>query len=175
MQAIVLETQYFRRWFEPGHVSLTENTRFGNFQNAGVIWSFLKIFVIKQLAENVLPVCMCLTGLFGFKKVKRYFIFSHTFMVNRPLGLSLFLYVWSRFEHKSPYLSGLSFWVTLLHGFQQWFDCGLLDPEFVWVFRSLKYFHLCGWKDITSNLISDVFLVQSINVRPLCVKVVLKS
>ena len=47
-------------------------------------WRHLKLFknirsTIKQLAENILPVCTCLDGLLGFIKAKRYFIFSYVY------------------------------------------------------------------------------------------------
>ena len=46
---------------------------------------------MKQLAEKVLPVCMCLAGLFGFIKTKRYFIFSYVY--GQSATLTVFVFV----------------------------------------------------------------------------------
>ena len=71
MQAIVLEKLHLRRRFEPGHVFTGSKHIIWKFPER---WRHLEFFLnihcfIKQLAENVLSVCLCLAGLFDFIEV----------------------------------------------------------------------------------------------------------
>ena len=48
------------------HVSIVSDQAFLNY-----------LLHYKTASKKVLPVCMCLSGLFGFIKVNHYFIFSY--------------------------------------------------------------------------------------------------